>query len=181
MHPAYSVIFFTSASGGGYLLLALLGVFGAFGILPADPVLGVVGFGFGFVMVTAGLLSSTFHLGQPLRAWRAFSQWRSSWLSREGVASLVCFAPALILFALTWRYGDAIARQVLGADATLALRAIGAALAACAALTVFCTARIYTSLKTIAAWHNAFVLPGYLLFALLGGAAWLWLLLLAGG
>ena len=45
MHPAYSVIFFTSASGGGYMLLALLGLFGALGILPVDPVLGVVGFG----------------------------------------------------------------------------------------------------------------------------------------
>src|SRR4051812_3263486 len=100
MHPAYSVIFFTSASGGGYLLLALLGLFGALGILPADPVLGVVGFGLGFGMVTAGLLSSTFHLGHPERAWRAFSQWRSSWLSREGVLSLASFVPSGVVGGL---------------------------------------------------------------------------------
>ena len=87
MHPAYSVIFFTSASGGGYFLLTLLGVFGALGVLPPDPVLGLIAFGLAFAMVTAGLLSSTFHLGHPERAWRAFSQWRSSWLSREGVLS----------------------------------------------------------------------------------------------
>src|SRR4029453_15570355 len=101
MHPTYSVIFFTSASGGGLILLALLGLAGAIGILPADPVLGVVGFGLGFVPVTAGLLSSTFHLGHPERAWRAFSQWRSSWLSREGVLSVATFVPAGLL-AICW-------------------------------------------------------------------------------
>src|SRR5215467_6298631 len=101
MHPAYSVIFFTTASGAGYVLLALLGLFGALGLLPADPVLGVVGFGLGFVMVGAGLISSTFHLGHPERAWRAFSQWRSSWLSREGVLAVATFVPAAI-FALGW-------------------------------------------------------------------------------
>ena len=52
-------------------------------------------------LVTAGLLSSTMHLGRPERAWRAFSQWRTSWLSREGVASVVTFIPAT-LFAVGW-------------------------------------------------------------------------------
>src|ERR1700743_1805297 len=94
MHPAYSVIFFTSASGGGYFLLVLLGVFGGLGVLPPDAVLGLIAFGLAFAMLTAGLLSSTFHLGHPERAWRAFSQWRSSWLSREGVLSVATYVPA---------------------------------------------------------------------------------------
>ena len=51
-------------------------------------------------LVTLGLLSSTFHLGRPERAWRAFSQWRSSWLSREGVAAVVTYVPALVFGAL---------------------------------------------------------------------------------
>ena len=38
--------------------------------------------------LTVGLVSSTLHLSHPERAWRAFSQWRSSWLSREGVAAV---------------------------------------------------------------------------------------------
>jgi DMSO reductase anchor subunit len=46
------------------------------------------------LLVTLGLLSSTFHLGHPERAWRAFSQWRSSWLSREGVAAVATYLPA---------------------------------------------------------------------------------------
>ncbi|MEQ8371185.1 MAG: dimethyl sulfoxide reductase anchor subunit, partial [Alphaproteobacteria bacterium] len=45
MHPAYSVIFFTTASGTGYGLLGLLGILVASGHLPADPVLGLVGLG----------------------------------------------------------------------------------------------------------------------------------------
>jgi DMSO reductase anchor subunit len=44
----------------------------------------------------AGLLSSTFHLGHPERAWRALSQWRSSWLSREGIAAIA----TLVLFGI---------------------------------------------------------------------------------
>src|SRR5215468_9560206 len=159
MHPAYSVIFFTSASGGGYLLLALLGVFGAFGILPADPVLGVVGFGFGFVMVTAGLLSSTFHLGHPRRAWRAFSQWRSSWLSREGVTAVVTFLPSLVL-----GFGLLLHREQ---DAVFV--AAGLVASVCALLTVFTTAMIYASLRTIPAWHEPRVPPLYLLLALATG------------
>jgi DMSO reductase anchor subunit len=160
MHPAYSVIFFTSASGGGYMLLALLGLFGALGILPVDPVLGVVGFGLGFVSVTAGLLSSTFHLGHPERAWRAFSQWRSSWLSREGVLSLATFAPAGLLAILWVFFGQA--------SMPLAILTILLALA-----TVSATAMIYASLKPVQRWANGYVLPNYLLLGFASGATWL--------
>jgi DMSO reductase anchor subunit len=165
MHPAFSVIFFTVVSGSGYGLLFLLGT-----LLTLDPqrVSGketIIAIALGGAFAAAGLLSSMLHLGQPQRAWRAFSQWRSSWLSREGVASTLSFAPMLVLAWLEWRV----------ADATL-LRAWGVLLAACAALTVICTAKIYTTLKTISAWHNAYVLPGYLLLGLLGGAAWIWVL-----
>src|SRR5690606_42131096 len=41
-------------------------------------------------------LSSTFHLGNPQRAWRALSPWRSSWLSREGVLAILTFVPLVI-------------------------------------------------------------------------------------
>ena len=53
------------------------------------------------MLITAGLLSSTVHLGRPERAWRAFSQWRTSWLSREGVAALATYIPAG-LFGIGW-------------------------------------------------------------------------------
>jgi len=157
MHPAYSVIFFTSASGAGYALLALLGLFGALGVLPADPVLGVVGFGIGFAAVTAGLISSTFHLGHPERAWRAFSQWRSSWLSREGVLSLATFVPSGLL-AICWVFFAQV-------PAVLAILTVLFALA-----TISATAMIYAGLKPVQRWANAYVLPNYLLLGFASGA-----------
>jgi DMSO reductase anchor subunit len=160
MHPAYSVIFFTSASGGGYLLLALLGLFGAMGVLPPDVVLGLVGFGVGFVMVTAGLLSSTLHLGHPERAWRAFSQWRSSWLSREGVLSMATYVPAG-LQAILWIFFGRTSAALAILTALLAVATIAA------------TAMIYASLKPVQRWSNGFVLPNYLLLGWASGATWL--------
>ena len=88
MHPAYSVILFTTASGAGYGLLIWLSAAALFGLIDPDPVLGFVGLGLAVVLIVSGLLSSTFHLGRPERAWRAFSQWKTSWLSREGVLAV---------------------------------------------------------------------------------------------
>ena len=101
MHPAYSVIVFTTLSGAGYGLLFLLSLLGASGLLPSERWFGVTGLGLAFVLITVGLLSSSLHLGHPERAWRAFSQWRSSWLSREAVVSLFTYLPSG-LFAIGW-------------------------------------------------------------------------------
>ena len=101
MHPAYSVIFFTTATGAGYGLLALLGVSAGFGLIEPGFWFRFVSLGLALVLISAGLLSSAAHLGRPERAWRAFSQWRSSWLSREGVAAVATFIPAG-LFGIGW-------------------------------------------------------------------------------
>ncbi|MEP6939785.1 MAG: DmsC/YnfH family molybdoenzyme membrane anchor subunit [Rudaea sp.] len=165
MHPALSVIFFTVVSGCGYGVLCLLGISLAFDAASLSRTQALVVLGAGAAMAAAGLTSSTLHLGQPLRAWRAFSQWRSSWLSREGIAALASFVPIAVVGACLW-FGCA--------DATLRIAAM--LLAALTVVTVGCTAQIYATLKTIPAWHDARVLPGYWLFALLGGALW-WQLL----
>jgi sulfite dehydrogenase (quinone) subunit SoeC len=165
MQPALSVIFFTVVSGSGYGLLFLLGLALALDPSALDRTQALAALGTGMVFAAAGLTSSLFHLGQPQRAWRSLSQWRSSWLSREGVAALCSFFPALALAAL-----------LLRGEASDLMRLVSALLAGMGLVTVYCTAGIYTSLKTIHAWRNGFVLPGYLAFGLLGGAAWLWLL-----
>ncbi|WP_095013021.1 dimethyl sulfoxide reductase anchor subunit family protein [Tsuneonella mangrovi] len=160
MHPAKSVIFFTTASGAGYGLLIWLAVLSAYGLLPASLVFGLVALGFGLGLVTAGLLSSTFHLGHPERAWRALSQWRSSWLSREGVASITAFVP-LGLFAICWVY--------YGENTGLAAW-FGIAGAAMSLLTLYTTSMIYASLKPIPAWHNGGTVAGYLVLGPMNGA-----------
>jgi DMSO reductase anchor subunit len=95
MHPAYSVILFTTASGAGYGLLALLGLVGISHGEASSLAFGLTAMVIALGLVTVGLLSSTFHLGHPERAWRALSQWRSSWLSREGVAAVVAYVPLI--------------------------------------------------------------------------------------
>ena len=149
MHPALSVIFFTTLSGAGYGLLAWLAIASLVGGLPG-PV-RIVATLIALVLASAGLLASFWHLGKPMRAWRAFSQWRTSWLSREGVAAVLTYVPALLFAAGIG--GDAISLLLL----------------LCALATVACTAMIYASLKPIPAWGHGLVLPVYFGFALLCG------------
>lgn len=171
MHPAYSIIFFTTASGAGYGLLFLLALAGVSGALPADPWLGGVGFVIALGLATAGLLSSTFHLGHPERAWRAISQWRSSWLSREGVAALAAY-PVALLFAYGW-----VVEGNTGGLWALA----GLVTAAMCVVTVVCTGMIYASLKPIRRWNNRWVVPNYLALSLMTGGVLLAALLAVFG
>lgn len=172
MRPALSILFFTTLSGAGYGLWMWLGLGLALGAgsAPAARTPLLVALVVGFLLSSIGLLCSVAHLGQPQRAWRALSQWRSSWLSREGIAAIACAFIALAVAALVWNDADAVL-----------LRAAGGALAAMSTLVVFCTARIYSSLPTIAAWRDARVVPAFLTLALGSGGIWLWLVLAATG
>ncbi|MGI9514862.1 MAG: dimethyl sulfoxide reductase anchor subunit family protein [Anderseniella sp.] len=166
MHPAYSVILFTTASGAGYGLLALLGLTGASHGSASDFWFGAVSMLVALGLITLGLLSSTFHLGHPERAWRAFSQWRSSWLSREGVLAVATYIPAC-LFGLLWVLPDS--NEIL-------LMILGTLTAILAMITVVCTAMIYASLATIRAWRHWMVVPVYLIFSIATGAVLLFAL-----
>ena len=159
MNPAFSVIFLTTASGAGYGMLVWLGVLDLFGALPQERWFGVVAALLALALSAAGLLASTFHLGHPERAWRALSQWRSSWLSREGILGLVTNLPG-VAFAIAWWFGGPT--MVIGVIAAL-----------CGLATVASQAMIYATLKPIRQWHNSYVLPNFLLLSLYSGAVWL--------
>jgi DMSO reductase anchor subunit len=163
MHPALSVIIFTTSSGAGLGLLILLGLGAPLGLVPQSAGFGFVGLLVAFALTAGGLLSSSWHLGRPERAWRAFSQWRSSWLSREGVLAVAVSPPALV-FAAGWvLFG--VTGGLIGLCGILAA---GLALATLAA-----TGMIYASLKPVHQWHNFWVVPGYLGLGLMSG----WLIL----
>jgi len=167
VHPAPSIIAFTTGSGAGYGLLFLLGLAAAAGLIPAERWLGAAGLGLALGLITLGLCASLLHLGRPERAWRALSQWRSSWLSREGALALLTYLPAL-LFGIGW--------VLLGTTGGwFGLCGVLAALGA--ALTVYATGMIYASLRPIREWHQPLVPPVYLAFALWTGALLLHLLL----
>ncbi len=153
MHPAASVIVFTTLSGVGLGMLAWLGI-------DPTPSTGWAAFAYFFVafaLTVGGLISSTFHLGHPERAMKAFSQWRTSWLSREGVCSVL----ALITMGLY-----AAGLIFLGTQFTL-LGWIGAILSL---ITVYTTSMIYGQLATIPRWNTPLTSVLYLTFAIAGGA-----------
>jgi len=160
MNPAYSVIFFTTASGAGYGLLALLGFVGFNHGLASSMAFALISVVIALGLISLGLLSSTLHLGRPERFWRAFSQWRSSWLSREGVVAVATY-PVALGFGAAWS-------GLIGAPQWIA--PLGILCAAMCAATVFCTAMIYASLKTIRAWNTTLTVCVYLAFAIAGGA-----------
>ncbi|MDD9716079.1 dimethyl sulfoxide reductase anchor subunit [Dinoroseobacter sp. PD6] len=170
MHPARSVILFTSLSGIGFGFLIWLGL----GIPKAVGGVGAVYYALAFVLTAGGLIASTFHLGNPQRAWRAFTQWRTSWLSREAVLAVL----ALAIMAL-----HGAAAVFLGYQPAF-LGLLGAAL--CLA-TVLATAMIYTQLKTVPRWNQPSTPILFALLSLAGGALLagrmdpaLWLLIAAG-
>lgn len=152
MHPAPSIIAFTVLSGLGYGLAITLGL----NLLNPSTLVTKLAHILSLALISAGLLSSTLHLGNPQRAWRALSQWRSSWLSREGVMALLTFLPLLWLAALSVLFGRYHwLPGLLGVVSSL--------------LTVLCTSMIYASLKSIDAWHTPYTVACFLLFALAGG------------
>jgi len=155
MHPAYSVIFFTVSSGAGLGLIAFMGL-GALRIDTMSTGFLLMAFGIGFALSVGGLLSSTFHLGRPERAWRAFSQWRSSWLSREGVLAVVALIVAAI-FAGLWLFLD------------LSSAILGILTAVLAMLTVWATGMIYAQIKAVDLWYRWLTPVCYLLFSIAGG------------
>lgn len=153
MHPAPSVIVFTVFSGLGFGLLTFLG-------LGMPAVTGWVAFAFfaiAYLCAVGGLMSSTFHLGRPERALKAFTQWRSSWLSREAW----CAVAALVVMAI---YGAGL---VFLETRWTALGLLGAALSLA---TVFTTSMIYTQLKTIPRWNMSLTPVMFLSLSLAGGA-----------
>lgn len=152
MHPALSIIVFTTVSGLGYGLAAVLGL----GLLDPAAVSTKVAHILALMLVSGGLLSSTLHLGNPQRAWRAFSQWRSSWLSREGVLAVATFIPLCVAaWAAIFQSRYLPVAGVIGA--------VGAG------VTVYCTSMIYASLKSVQAWNTPLTAACYLLFSAAGG------------
>lgn len=153
MHPALSIIVFTTLSGMGYGLAALLGL----GLFDPAALATKIGYLLALALIAGGLISSTLHLGNPQRAWRALSQWRTSWLSREGVLAILTFIPLTICaYAAIFHDRHLVVPGLVAATLSL--------------VTVYCTAMIYGSLKTVQLWSQPLTPVTYLLFSLASGS-----------
>ena len=165
MHPAWSIIFFTTVSGLGFGFSTWI-VFGLIDIKNIFQLIIIAGFA--FCLICSGLLSSTLHLGHPERAWRALSQWRSSWLSREGVLSIFVLIALACWFLYTFQYG----KLPLWINLIIMILIL---------FTVYATAMIYASLKTVACWNQLLTPVCYLMFAISGGLlAIIWFISMIG-
>lgn len=153
MHPAPSIILFTTLSGLGFGMLAFLG-------LDAPAPRGWTAFWFfliAYALAVGGLLSSTFHLGHPERALKAFTQWRSSWLSREAWLAVAALA-VMGLYAIGLVFFDTRLRVFGIVGGLLSLG------------TVFATSMIYTQMRTVPRWNHWGTPILFLAYAIVGGA-----------
>jgi DMSO reductase anchor subunit len=153
MHPAPSVILFSVLSGLGFGMLAWLG-FGEPGVTGTSA---FIFFFVAYALAVGGLLSATFHLGNPKNALKSFSQWRTSWLSREG-----CCAVAALLVMGIYAIGAIFMETHWGI-----VGIIGAILSV---VTVFTTSMIYGQLKTVPRWNHWTTPPLFLSLSIFGGA-----------
>jgi DMSO reductase anchor subunit len=172
MKPAFSVIFLTTLIGAGqglFLALFTQQSYALFGLLPLQ---NDAFYGFGsllaLIFLIAGLAASFFHLGHPERAWRAASQWRTSWLSREVIA-LPAFMGIVFLYGMSHLLAFRPVFVILPGGQPIDLSIVLGSLGTLLAFTLFvCTAMIYACLRFLREWYSPLTLIN---FILLGGAS----------
>ncbi len=153
MKPATSLILFTVLSGFGFGLLFWLNL----NLNSSNNFPSSIFFPISLLISIAGLISSSFHLGNPQRALLAFTQWRSSWLSREAILAVLALFSSFLYASLS--IGFKLTHQWLGLTA-----------AVLCLLTIFSTAMIYTQMKTVPRWNMKITPVLFLLYGLVGSS-----------
>ncbi|WP_438959572.1 dimethyl sulfoxide reductase anchor subunit family protein [Nereida sp.] len=153
MHPAPSIILFTVLSGLGFGLMIFLGL----GMPSPTGLSAFIWFAIAYLLAVGGIISSTFHLGNPKNILKSFSQWRTSWLSREG-----CLAVATLL--VMGIYGAALVFL------NMRIPLLGYVGSALALATVYGTSMIYAQLKTVPRWNHPTTSVMFIAYAVSGGA-----------
>ena len=157
MHPAFSILFFTTLVGAAQGLLVLLAValLGGVALAPEFVSTALV---VAELLLVAGLASSFLHLGHKLRAWRAVLMWRTSWMSRE-----VIVLPGFIaLVALWWL----VLRYAIEAPWSWLLPVL---VIAGAVVLWVCTAMIYACLRFVQEWAHPLTVINFMLIGLSSG------------
>ena len=155
MHPAPSIILFTVLSGFGFGLISIIGLLQFLSVISMfDLIIYSI---IGVIFATVGLVSSFFHLANKKNAIKSLSQWQTSWLSREAIASIFCL---LVVFGnIIW----AVSQNNYISE-------VGVLLSFLSLFTIFTTSMIYAQLKTVPSWNNALTPAIFVCAALTGGA-----------
>ena len=157
MHPAFSILFFTTLAGAAQGLLVALALAQIAGVAMDSGFL-LQAIGLGLVLLVAGLASSFLHLGHKMRAWRAVLMWRTSWMSRE-----VIVLPAYIGLTTLWwlaLYTGANSGWTHALPWTIVIGAL---------LLWYCTAMIYACLRFIQEWAHWSTVANFTLIGLASG------------
>lgn len=157
MHPAFSILFFTTLAGTAQGLVALLAMAVLGGVVMAPGFL-LMALGLAGVLLVAGLAASFLHLGRKSQAWRAVLMWRTSWMSRE-----VIVLPAFIgLVGLWW--------GLLKSGSSLVQPWVMPVILILGALALwYCTAMIYACLRFIEEWAHPLTIINFTLIGLSSG------------
>lgn len=114
-------------------------------------------------MLVLGLVASFFHLGHPLRAWRAVLMWRTSWMSREVIA-LPLFIGLTFVSACLATFGHSTGSSDGPFVSALAVLTIIGAV-----VLWYCTAMIYMCIRFIQEWAHPLTLANFVLLGLASG------------
>ena len=172
MHPAFSVIFLTTLIGVGQGLFLALYTAESYAAVDLLPSVGSSFYSWGaflaVMFLIGGLVASVFHLGHPERAWRAATQWRTSWLSRE-VIVLPLVIGVVAVYGLAHYFkldlnSFGIQTGVPG-DLTLLLGALGVVVTFALFIS---TGMIYACIKFLQEWASPLTVINY---TLLGAAS----------
>ena len=157
MHPAFSILIFTTLAGTAQGMIVMLAIAVLAGLSMAPSFL-LTAVGVAEVMLIAGLASSFLHLGRKMRAWRSVLMWRTSWMSRE-----VIVLPAFIgLVGLWWL-------QLQSGSMLLRTWVLPLLLILGAAALWYCTAMIYACLRFIEEWAHPLTIVNFTLIGLSSG------------
>ena len=155
MHPAPSIILFTVLSGFGFGLISIIGLLQFLSVITMfDLIIYSI---IGVIFATVGLVSSFFHLANKKNAIKSLSQWQTSWLSREAIASISCL---LVVFG----------NVIWAVSQNNYISEVGVVLFFLSLFTIFTTSMIYAQLKTVPSWNNALTPAIFVCAALTGGA-----------
>ena len=172
MKPAFSVIFLTTLLGAGQGLFLALFTHQSYALFGLLPMQSDAFYGYGSViallLLGGGLIASFFHLGRPERAWRAASQWRTSWLSREVIA-LPVFMGMLFVYGVSHLTGFRPEVVTLPSGMLIDLSVVIGYIGTFLAFVLFvCTGMVYACLRFLREWYSPLTVINYIL---MGGSS----------
>lgn len=157
MRPAFSIILFTTMAGTAQGLAVVLAIATLAGTAPRAAMGSMLWVA--TTMLAIALTASFFHLGHPLRAWRAAMMWRTSWMSRE-----VIVLPAFICVTAAWAL-----QSTLSAGGGSPMQVLPWLAIAGAVLLWYCTAMIYACIRFVQEWAHPLTIVNYVLLGLCSG------------